>query len=58
MWTVIINVLNDCKPSTLNYSFTYSNRVITVKKIFINEFNDFFVNVDKTLAAQIPEVGP
>ena len=58
MWTVIINVLNDCKPSTLNYSFTYSNRVITVKKIFINEFNDFFVNVDKTLAEQIPEVGP
>ena len=58
MWSVIRNVINNCKPSKLNESFLYNNSVITDKTIVSNKFNDYFVNVGKTLAAQIPRSGP
>ena len=58
MWSVIRSVINNCKPSKLNESFTYNNTVITDKKTVSNKFNDYFVNVGKTLAEQIPKHGP
>ena len=58
MWSVIRSVINNCKPSKLNESFTYNNTVITDKKTVSNKFNDYFVNVGKTLAEQIPKSGP
>ena len=36
----------------------YKNSVITDKDEVSNKFNDYFVNVGKTLAAQIPKSGP
>ena len=32
MWGVIRNVINTCKPSKLNKSFSYNNSIITDKK--------------------------
>ena len=58
MWSVIRSVINNCKPFKLNESFSYNNSIITGKKIVSNKFNDYFVNVGKTLAAQIPKSGP
>ena len=58
MWGVIRNVINTCKPSKLNKSFSYNNSIITDKKTVSNKFNEYFVNVGKTLAAQIPMSGP
>ena len=58
MWSVIRSVINYCKPSKLNQSFSYNISKITDKKIVSNKFNDYFVNVGKTLAAQIPKSGP
>ena len=57
MWSVIRSVINNCKPSKLNESFTYNDTVITDKKTVSNKFNDYFVNVGKTLAEQIPKSG-
>ena len=34
MWSVIRNVINNCKPSKLNESFLYDKSVITEKKMF------------------------
>ena len=42
----------------MNESFTYNNTIITDKKTVSNKFNDYFVNVGKTLAEQIPKSGP
>ena len=58
MWSVIRSVVNNCKPSKLNESFSYKNSIITDKKIVSNKFNDYFVNVGKTLETQIPKSGP
>ena len=58
MWGVIRNVINNCKPSKLNESFSYNNSIITDQKIVSNKFNEYFVNVGKTLAAPIPMSGP
>ena len=58
MWGVIRNVINNCKPSKLNESFSYINSIITDKTSVSNKFNEYFVNVGKTLAAQIPMSGP
>ena len=58
MWSVIRSVMNNCKPSKLNESFTYNNAVITDKKTVSNKLNDYFVNVGKTFAEQIPKSGP
>ena len=57
-WSIIRSVINNCKPSKLNESFLYNNSVITDKNEVANKFNDYFVNVGKTLAAQIPKSGP
>ena len=57
-WSIIRSVINNCKPSKLNESFLYNNSVITDKNEVSNKFNDYFVNVGKTLAAQIPKSGP
>ena len=57
-WSIIRSVINNCKPSKLNESFSYNNSVITDKNEVSNKFNDYFVNVGKTLAAQIPKSGP
>ena len=56
MWPVIRNVMNNCKPSKLNGSFSYNNSVITDKTIVSN--NDYFINVGKTLTAPTPRTGP
>ena len=56
--SIIRSVINDCKPSKLNESFLYNNSIITDKNEVSNKFNDYFVNVGKTLAAQIPKSGP
>ena len=34
MWVVIKYVINNCKPSKLNESFSYNNSIITDKKMF------------------------
>ena len=57
-WSIIRSVINNCKPSKLNESFLYNNSIITDKNEVSNKFNDYFVNVGKTLAAQIPKSGP
>ena len=57
-WSIIRSVINNCKPSKLNESFLYNNSFITDKNEVSNKFNDYFVNVCKTLAAQIPKSGP
>ena len=57
-WSIIRSVINNCKPSKSNESFLYNNSIITDKNEVSNEFNDYFVNVGKTLAAQIPKSGP
>ena len=57
-WTVIRNVVNNCKQTKLNDSFSYNNSIITDKKTISNKFNDYFVNIGSTLAAQIPTSGP
>ena len=57
-WSIIRSVINNCKPSKLNESFLYNNSIITNKNEVSNKFNDYFVNVGKTLAAQIPKSGP
>ena len=53
MWCVIRNVINNCKPSKLNESFSYDNSIITDKTIVSNKFSEYFANVGKTLAVQI-----
>ena len=58
MWGVIRNFINNCKPSKLNESFSYINSIITDKTSVSNKFNEYFVNVGKTLAAQILMSGP
>ena len=50
--------MNNCKPSKLNESFLYNNSIITDKNEVSNKFDDYFVNVGKTLAVQIPKSGP
>ena len=57
-WSIIKNVKNNCKQSKANAPFFYNNSVITDKKIISDKFNDYFINVGKTLAAQIPKSGP
>ena len=57
-WSIIRSVINNCKPSKLNESFLYNNSVITDKNEISNKSNDYFVNVGKTLATQIPKSGP
>ena len=57
-WPIIRSVMNSCKPSKLNQSFLYNSSGITDKNEVSNKFNDWFVNVGKTLAAQIPKSGP
>ena len=57
-WSIIKNVINNCKQSKANESFSYNNSIITDKKIISDKFNDYFINVGKTLAAQIPKSGP
>ena len=57
-WSIIKSVINNCKPSKLNESFLYNNSVITDKNEVSNKFSDYFVNVGKTPAAQIPKSGP
>ena len=57
-WSIIRSVINNCKPSKLNESFIYNGSAITDKNDVSNKFNDYFVNVGKTLAAQIPTSGP
>ena len=52
-WSIIKNVINNCKQSKANESFSYNNSIITDKKIISDKFNDYFINVGKTLAAQI-----
>ena len=39
-------------------TFAYNNTIITHKKIISDKFNDYFINVGKTLAAQISKSGP
>ena len=51
-------VVNNCKQTKLNDSFSYDNSIITDKKTISNKFNDYFVNIGSTLAAQIPTSGP
>ena len=55
--SIIWSVINSCKPSKLKESFLY-NSIITDKNEVSNKFNDYFVNVGKTMAAQIPKSGP
>ena len=57
-WSIIRSVINNCKPSKLNESFLSTISVITDKNEVSDKFNDYFVNVGKTLAAQIPKSGP
>ena len=57
MWSVIRSVINACKPSKLNESFTYNNTVITDKNVS-KKFDDYFVSVGKTFAEQITKSGP
>ena len=57
-WSIIRSVINNCKPSKLNESFIYNGSAITDKNDVSNKFDDYFVNVGKTLAAQIPTSGP
>ena len=57
-WSIIKNVTNNFKQSKANESFSYNNSIITEKKIMSDKFNDYFINVGKTLAAQIPKSGP
>ena len=52
------NIKMSFHPSKLNESFLYNNSVITDKTIVSNKFNDYFVNVGKTFAAQITRSGP
>ena len=54
-WSIITNVMNNCKQSKLNECFSHSN--ITDKKIISDKFNDYFINAGKPLAAQIPQSG-
>ena len=50
--------MNNCKQSKANESFSYKNSIITDKKIISDKFNDYFMHVRQTLAAQIPKSGP
>ena len=57
-WSINTNVINNLKQSKLNESFSNYNSIITDKKIISDKFNDYFINVGKTLAAQMPKFGP
>ena len=57
-WSIIIFFINNCKQSKANESFSYNNSIITDKKIISDKFNDYFIDVGKTLPAQIPKSGP
>ena len=57
MWSVITSAIDNYKPYKLNEYFTYNNAIITGNKTFSNNFNDYFVNVGKTLAEQISKCG-
>ena len=58
IWSIIKNVINNCKQSKANESFSYNNSIITDKNIISDKFNDYFINGGKALAAQIPKSGP
>ena len=57
-WSIIRNVIDNCKQSKLNESFSHNNSIITDKKIISDKCNDYFINVGKPLAAHIPKAGP
>ena len=57
-WIIIKDVLNKCKMSRTNDTFKYNNITTTDKHTIANGFNDYFVNVGRTLADSIPQNGP
>ena len=57
IWSIIKQVINKTKSSQKSAEFLYNNSILKDKVSFANAFNNFFVNIGPTLAAQIATVG-
>ena len=53
-WQVIKSIINKRKYCPVKSKFKYNGDVISDGKIIANKFNNFFVNVDESLAKEIP----
>ena len=56
-WSIIKQVINKTKSSQKSAEFLYNNGILKDKVSIANAFNNFFVNIGPTLAAQIPKIG-
>ena len=54
-WTIIKEVINESKNSTLPSKFIINNKITTDGKETSERFNDFYVNKGKNLAKKIPD---
>ena len=53
-WQVIKHILNKNGTSHIAQSFNLNNKVTSDKKEIVNKFNEFFVDIDSSLADKIP----